>query len=516
LENVRLKIGGKRVWSSNWVPSKWSARELYHGDNYHLALAYFQAGLADEGWEILKGNFLDAAFAKVVPGAQAVPEGGTDFNDVLGPFCRSVVEGLFGYAPDLVQSTVRIQPGLPADWPLASITTPDYSLRFNREGASDHYQASMTRAAALDLRIPVRAESIRGVKLNGAAVAWKSEPGAGCTVVRIQTAKTQNADLVIELGSRLPHTQPRAIAAKLGDNIRLNVARGTIVETRDLNQALAGTTARKAGHHIVLAKVQTGQLQQWNIFKLHVTDPVGDAKHAAQTLREAPRNAAWECLDLKPICNGDIRAIYKQQYLSPRPSTVSVRIGVDGYSPWTFAPWKIPIPEIDLANIATLTDARGRIVTPQNAQFTRMPDNSNIAFTSLWDNFPHTVSIPVNREAEALWLLIAGTTNPMQTKIANAEIRFLYTDGQTEKLELIPPFNFWTLCHLGGRDYSYERDAFCLPQQPPPTVQLGNNCRAMVLSWKLRRGVALSEITMEARSREVVIGLMGVSLMNAV
>ncbi len=81
-----------------------------------------------------------------------------------------------------------------------------------------------------------------------------------------------------------------------------------------------------------------------------------------------------------------------------------------------------------------------------------MPDSNNIAFTSLWDNWPDALSISVNREAEALWLLIAGTTNPMQTKIANAEIRFLYADGVTEKLELIPPFTFWTLCHLGGRE----------------------------------------------------------------
>jgi hypothetical protein len=37
----------------------------------------------------------------------------------------------------------------------------------------------------------------------------------------------------------------------------------------------------------------------------------------------------------------------------------------------------------------------------------------------------------------------------------------------------------------------------------------------MVMSWKLRAGVELKEVTLETLSQDVVIGLMGVSLMNA-
>ena len=132
----------------------------------------------------------------------------------------------------------------------------------------------------------------------------------------------------------------------------------------------------------------------------------------------------------------------------------------------------------------------------------------------MWDNWPRSVSVPVGKQAEAVWLLVCGSTNPMQTRIANAEVRFRYADGQMEKLELVPPLNFWSLCPWGGVDYNYETDAFCLPKQPPPTVQLGNNCRAMVLSWKLRPGVKLEDVTLETLSQDVVIGLMGVSLIN--
>jgi hypothetical protein len=91
-----------------------------------------------------------------------------------------------------------------------------------------------------------------------------------------------------------------------------------------------------------------------------------------------------------------------------------------------------------------------------------------------------------------------------------------YADGVVEKLELVPPFNFWSLCPLGGIDYDYQRDAFCLPKTPPATVQLGNNCRAMLLNWRLRPGVKLASVTLETVSPEVVIGLMGLTVMNPV
>ena len=55
----------------------------------------------------------------------------------------------------------------------------------------------------------------------------------------------------------------------------------------------------------------------------------------------------------------------------------------------------------------------------------------------------------------------------MQGRIANAELRMKYADGVVEKLELVPPLNFWSLCPFGGADYDYKRDGFCLPKVPP-------------------------------------------------
>jgi len=523
LQNTQLKFGGRLVWTSNWVPSHWSVRELYYGDNYHLALAYFQAGLPDEGWEILRGTALTSAFAGVVPGNQGQPEGGTDFNELFSMFCRVVVEGLFGFSPDYPSGVVHLRPGFPAYWRESSIRTPDFSLAYQQEGDNDRYDLHMQRAAAVDFLLPVRAAAVRRVTIDGNEVPWEANVGFYSPFVRVKTARTQNARLVIELSQRLPPVGPVAVAGKLGDPVRLGIQRGAIEEVNDLqgallapqrsSQMIQGRLA-KSGRYLVLAKVREGELDHWQVFKLDVADPEGEAQGLAHTLREPSPNANWKCLDLSPYYNGDIRTIYKQKYMSPRPNTVSARIGVDGYSPWTFNYWKLEPPEIDLGYVSKLLDAEGRILTPQHVPFSRFATERNVAFTSLWDNWPRSLTIPVNQTSEAVWLLLAGTTNPMQTRIANAEVRFRYADGMVERMSLVPPENFWTLCPLGGRDYNYERDAFALPKIPPLTVQLGENCRAILLSWKLRPHAELADITLETLSQEVVIGVMGVSLME--
>jgi hypothetical protein len=111
-----------------------------------------------------------------------------------------------------------------------------------------------------------------------------------------------------------------------------------------------------------------------------------------------------------------------------------------------------------------------------------------------------------------VWLLIAGSTNPMQTRLANAVLRFVYDDGVNETMPLIPPDNFWSLSTYGSNDYDYTTDAFCLPERPPVSCQLGHQNRGMVYGWALRenKGVLVA-IELEVLSQEVVIGIIAVS-----
>jgi hypothetical protein len=525
LERIRLPFGGEVCQPSNWVPWKWSVRDIFGGDVCALALAYFQTGLSDEGWELLLGATLESAYASAVPGGFSHIGAGTDFADNSHMFARTVVEGLFGFDPDYPNGLARMNPAFPSWWPKASIRTPDFTFDYLQDGEVDDYRLTLAREAEVEFRLPVRAERVRRVTLNGAEAAWNAEAGFGCTWVRLRMPKARTAEVAIEISGRAPQGAAVTLAGEAGDEVHCLPPRGRIVRWQDFHAviedarmeggAIRGRLAPRPGHHIVLAEVQVGGLPQRQIFKLQVTDPKGEARMAARTPREAPKDAGWTCLDLSPQYNGDVRTIFQQQYLSPRPKTCSVRLGVDGYSAWTFAFWGDKPPTIDLSRVEKLVNEQGAILTPQNVPFRRFAESRNIAFTSLWDNWPRSVTVPVNRKAEAVWLLLCGSTFPMQTRIANAEVRFQYADGQMERLELVPPLNFWSLCPWGGKDYDYRLDAFCLPKQPPPTVQLGRNCRAMVLSWNLRPDAILKDLTLESLSQDVVTGLMGVSLMNA-
>ena len=98
------------VWASNWVPA---VRSVRWRDSIFLPLSYFQTGLAEQGWECLKGQLLDSFAwwpANLAQGANT--------------FYRQVAEGLFGCVPDYPNGIVRVAPQFPADWDRASIRTP--------------------------------------------------------------------------------------------------------------------------------------------------------------------------------------------------------------------------------------------------------------------------------------------------------------------------------------------------------------------------------------------------------
>jgi hypothetical protein len=102
----------------------------------------------------------------------------------------------------------------------------------------------------------------------------------------------------------------------------------------------------------------------------------------------------------------------------------------------------------------------------------------------------------------------------MQSRVPNAVLRLRYADGVEETVELVPPFNYWNLSPIRGKDYTGDAETFTVPKPWPMTVDLGSNCRAMVLNRKLRPRIPLESVTLEALSEESVIGLMGVTLMN--
>ena len=94
--------------------------------------------------------------------------------------------------------------------------------------------------------------------------------------------------------------------------------------------------------NIRLGTSATGRSQsiQSRLFKLNISDPIAAAAHAARVdVSQAEAGTSkWTMVDISPHLNGNLSDIFhpKGGYLSPRPATCSARIGIDGWSAWTF------------------------------------------------------------------------------------------------------------------------------------------------------------------------------------
>src|SRR5207237_1303319 len=107
-----------------------------------------------------------------------------------------------------------------------------------------------------------------------------------------------------------------------------------------------------------LPTVHTAHHHQRPLINLHAeTAPPAPAVTIAKDAHFTP-------IDLSKQFNADIRQIYKQQYLSPRPNTCSLRLATDGYATWQMVLQKnYKTPDIDLTNVPTLLD-QSDLLTP--------------------------------------------------------------------------------------------------------------------------------------------------------
>jgi hypothetical protein len=127
------------------------------------------------------------------------------------------------------------------------------------------------------------------------------------------------------------------------------------------------------------------------------------------------------------------------------------------------------------------------------------------------------------------YLLMAGSTNWMQSRFDNGEVLIAYTDGATERLALHNPTTWWPV----DQDYKIDDFAFRRPEAIPPRVDLKTGTvrvldlsefkgkggkvpggAATVLDLPLRADRELKSLTVRALANEVVIGLMSVTLMR--
>ena len=176
--------------------------------------------------------------------------------------------------------------------------------------------------------------------------------------------------MAIETAGRLPQDAAVTIEGKVGDEIRLAAPRGRIVRWQDFHgvlenahadgSALRGRLAHKPGHHLVLAEIKVGELPQRQLFKLHVTDPAGDAALAAKyAARGAAGGRPGNASTWRGTATATCARFSNSNISRPGRKRVPCVWASTAIPPGRFAYWGDQPPAIDLGNVPKLADGAG-------------------------------------------------------------------------------------------------------------------------------------------------------------
>jgi hypothetical protein len=242
-----------------------------------------------------------------------------------------------------------------------------------------------------------------------------------------------------------------------------------------------------------------------------------------------PKSTKYEKVDLTALFNDKVTNIFKNQYLTPRCPYPTLSLPVTGIGEWCKPDVKTNIDDSGVRNAA---GSKNEITTPQGVPFATpgSSDSGNIIFTSQWDNYPKEVSIPVNQSASHAYLLMAGSTNWMQSRFTNATVYAVYTDGSKDSLELRNPETWYPI----EQDYYTDGYAFHFDAPRPQRLYLitakftfGNNSvhpdfqynagqieggAAIILDFPLNPSKLVRNFLLRTTANDIVVGLMSLTL----
>jgi hypothetical protein len=400
--------------TTNWLPYTWSINNVALAENLHTALACWQANNAQMGFDIWRNSLLETLYTSASPGGfeqlssfdAARGELYRDFADGVGMAGRSLVEGLFGIQPQLLSQQIVIKQGFPKSWNFARLKTIDISFDFKRNNEKYQYQIETfwQQENSITLKIPSDYAEAKQVKVNGKNVAFHFITDAsGTSVLEFTTPKGRAFTVNVVFGKKAVKTYiPEITVSKPPENKPVLVQKGE-------NKS--------------------------------------------------------EMIDLTSVFNDKITNIFKNKYLSPRPTSPTLQLPSQGIGNWCYPLTHTDIDDSGLRKIALQNQGK---ITHKGITFTVPTDSTkhNIAFVSKWDNFPDTLTItPKNTQGNTLHLLMAGTTNPMQSRMENGKVVVTFENGETRTLSLQNPDTWWSI----EQDYAYDGKAFYYDIQKKPT-----------------------------------------------
>jgi hypothetical protein len=486
---------------TDWMPYSWSINNVVFGENLHTALAYWQAGRPDTAYEIAKGSILASLYMGISPGNIGTlnyldvyrREAQRDFADGIGVMSRTIVEGLFGVRPDALGGVLTLRPGLPAVWDHAALTHPDLALSYRRSGSRERWTVSQqgARFRRLALELPVRGAKVARVTVDGRPARWRAMPDAvGAPRLRIELPFAHQARIDIAWTGALPDAGSDTVAGIGRDGFK-RVRQGDFTWWQAIGAPASSATA-----------ACTLQGPGWT---------------AGTPIAAAP-------VDLAPWFNDSVSAIFKPgKYQAPRAPHVTLALPAQGIGAW--AGHLNALPAIDDAGLRAL---KGTLTLPNGLRFaTPAGIGPNVLFTSQWDNYPSEATVPLQGAARRAFLLMAGSTNHMQSRIDNGEIVVTYADGGQARTALRNPDNWWPI----EQDYFIDDYQFPLCGRLPVRVDL-KTARVRVLDPATVKGAGrevaggaatvvevaldparpLKSVTLRTLANDVVIGLLGLTL----
>jgi hypothetical protein len=461
---------------SDWMPYDWSVNNVVMAETLHTALGFWQGGDADTAWTMAKGAFVGAMFMGISPGNVGTMsyldvyrrEAQRDFGDGAGVMSRALVEGLFGVRPDLLAGEVVVAPGFPVAWDHATLTHPDISYRFRREGDRDAYviEPHFSAPVRLRLQLTLNGRTVKSLLVGGRPASWRILPQMGpWTRIEIDAPAAARTEVAV---------------------------------------TWTGSTTNL---------LRTGMYR---------------AEPRLPRLPAPPAGVAWSTVDLAPYFNAAVTDIFRQDYREPRSPFVSLALPKQGLGGW--AGGVNTMAEIDDRGLRAAAAAHGgRITLPGGVPLATPgePKGRNILFTSEWRNYPAEAVLPLSGRARALYLLMAGSTNPMQSRMDNGEVIVTYRDASSTRLPLENPQTWWPI----EQDYFIDDYQFRMEGPLPTRVDLrtglvrpldlatfkGKGRRipggaATVLALPLEPARELQSLTVRTLANDVVIGLMSATL----
>lgn len=500
--------GYATISTTNWLPYSWSINNVAFAEVMHTALAYFQAGRADVGFHLLKSSVLDGMYLGESPGNfgqisfydAARGECYRDFGDPIGVASRVLIQGLYGILPDAMNGRLLVKPGLPSSWPFASLHTPDIDFDFKHTNEAVTSYTIIHRLPAvrtLELQFPAQRSEVAKLTVNGKPATW----------TLVENSITRPVLSVM-------------VPASSDEKVEINIEWGGEVLGSPAKSQIEAASAEAP---VRFVPMQQGDMKWW----APVDNPMAaDKGNSTQFSAFAKVNSSkCEPVVMDKQFNSAVTDIFRNEYLSPRSPYTTLQIPKQGIGEWCH-----PLHTVDIDDSGLRSSVqKGVLNTKLGVPFRTPAEGQNIAFTSLWDNYPDSLTVSLKGKACRAYLLMAGSTNHMQCHIDNGLIRVYYKDGTCDKMALRNPDNWAPIEHIFFEDgLAFNRHAPALYRLRLKTGEISNNFgeelgfpgasreldggAAILLEMPLNPDKKLSHLVLETLSNDVVIGVMGITL----